>query len=279
MLKILHAGFFTTLQDLGRYGHRDKGVPISGPMDEIAFGNANGLLQNHPNAAVLEFTMIGPTVQFGEPTYFTITGAHMQPVLNQTPLKGHKVYKAQKDDVLTFKGLVQGYRGYLAVKGGFGTPGALGSQSLYGTVTQIARFHENDEIPYGACPNLSPSHFNVMQESHLEESTLLVSKGPEYNHLHDRQLEHLFAKDFTVSKDNDRMAYQLGETIPGHTISMLTSATLPGTVQLTPSGRIIILMKDGQTTGGYPRILQLTQRALSILSQKKMGDSVNFKLV
>ena len=75
------------------------------------------------------------------------------------------------------------------------------------------------------------------------------------------------------------MAYQLDEKIDGHTISMLTSATLPGTVQLTPSGKLIILMKDGQTTGGYPRILQLTDTAISILAQKRTGDTISFKLI
>lgn len=72
------------------------------------------------------------------------------------------------------------------------------------------------------------------------------------------------------------MAYQLEEKMEGHSISMLTSATLPGTVQMTPSGRFIILMKDGQTTGGYPRILQLTKEAISILAQKKAGDKIKF---
>ena len=75
------------------------------------------------------------------------------------------------------------------------------------------------------------------------------------------------------------MAYQLQETINGHQKSMLTSATLPGTVQLTPAGKLIILMKDGQTTGGYPRILQLTDTAIPILAQKKYGDQISFRLI
>ena len=75
------------------------------------------------------------------------------------------------------------------------------------------------------------------------------------------------------------MAYQLTELISGHSHSMLTSGTLPGTVQLTPAGRLIILMKDGQTTGGYPRILQLSEAAICVLAQKKLGDALSFKLL
>ena len=74
------------------------------------------------------------------------------------------------------------------------------------------------------------------------------------------------------------MAYQLNELIEGNKVSMLTSATLPGTIQLTPAGKLIILMKDGQTTGGYPRILQLSDMAMSILAQKRSGDHISFKL-
>ncbi|MGB7395506.1 MAG: allophanate hydrolase subunit 2 family protein, partial [Pricia sp.] len=103
-------------------------------------------------------------------------------------------------------------------------------------------------------------------------------RGPEYEMLSDPQLERLFYKEFHISNENNRMAYQLEESVPGHTVSMLTSATLPGTIQLTPAGKLIVLMKDGQTTGGYPRILQLSDRAISILAQKKFGDVVSFKL-
>ena len=60
---------------------------------------------------------------------------------------------------------------------------------------------------------------------------------------------------------------------------MITSANLPGTVQLTPEGGLIILMRDGQTTGGYPRILQLKESSISVLSQKKFGDRIHFDLI
>ena len=115
-------------------------------------------------------------------------------------------------------------------------------------------------------------------DSYFLEKVLEVSKGPEYDLLNDKQLEKIFGNDFSIAKENNRMAYQLAEAIQGHAKSMLTSATIPGTVQFTPSGKLIILMKDGQTTGGYPRILQLSDKAISILSQKKFGDMVSFKL-
>ena len=59
---------------------------------------------------------------------------------------------------------------------------------------------------------------------------------------------------------------------------MLTSAVLPGTVQLTPSGKLIILMRDAQVTGGYPRVLQLMEEGIARLAQKVVGDGVEFDL-
>jgi allophanate hydrolase subunit 2 len=50
-------------------------------------------------------------------------------------------------------------------------------------------------------------------------------------------------------------------------------------VQLTPSGKIIVLMRDAGVTGGYPRILQLTEDSINQLAQKKTGDSISFQLI
>ena len=75
------------------------------------------------------------------------------------------------------------------------------------------------------------------------------------------------------------MGYKLYEIIENKLPSILTSAVLPGTVQLTPSGKLIILMRDCQVTGGYPRILQVSESSLSKLSQKFTGSKINFVLL
>ena len=113
----------------------------------------------------------------------------------------------------------------------------------------------------------------------MDESVLETSKGPEFGLFDDKQLERLFSKKFSIAKEYNRMAYQLEQRLPKHTVTILTSATLPGTVQVTPNGKLIVLMKDGQTTGGYPRLLQLSDKAISILAQKKYGDDISFGLI
>ncbi|MDF4203335.1 biotin-dependent carboxyltransferase family protein [Maribacter sp. SA7] len=279
MLKILKAGFYTTIQDAGRFDYRNKGVPVSGVMDEISVFKINSLLENEESAAVLEITMTGPTLIFEKETYIALGGAKMSATLNNLPIQNYKVYTIEKGDILSFGKLEKGFRSYLAVKGGFTSEEVLGSRSFYQPITKYNRLTDNDAVSFSVQQDFQPKISEIKVDSFLNESVLEVNKAPEFDILTDKQLEEIFSRTFTVAHENNRMAYQLSETIQPHTVSMLTSATIPGTVQLTPAGKLIVLMKDGQTTGGYPRAVQLTDKAICILAQKKGGDSVSFKLV
>jgi len=279
MLKVLKSGFYTTLQDAGRFGYRDKGVPVSGVMDIYIARKANGLLENDENAAVLEVTMTGPTVQFEKNTYIVLSGAEMSATLNNRPIENCKIHKVKEGDILSYGRLEKGFRGYLAIKNGFSFNEVLGSQSQYFPITSRGCLKDRDEIDYEEIDFFDPKIPQMKIDSLLDETILEVSKGPEYGILGDGHFESLFFNEFSVAKEYNRMGYQFEERIKGHQISMLTSATLPGTVQLTSTGKLIVLMKDGQTTGGYPRILQLSDRSISVLAHKKFGDKISFRLV
>ncbi|QLG46831.1 5-oxoprolinase subunit C family protein [Costertonia aggregata] len=279
MLKVLKSGFYTTVQDTGRFLNRNKGVPVSGAMDEISVFKANTLLENGVNDAVLEITMTGPTLLFEEETYIVLAGAEMSATLNNLPIQNYKVYQIDVGDILSYGKLEKGFRAYLAIKGGFKTGTVLGSLSYFKPISKENRIKDGDLIPFESNKIFEPKISEIKVDCFLDDTILEVYKAPEFAFLNDKQLEMLFAKNFTVAKENNRMAYQMEETLPEHKIGILTSATLPGTVQLTPSGKIIVLMKDGQTTGGYPRILQLSDKAIAILAQKREGNMVSFKLI
>lgn len=279
MLKVLKSGFFISIQDLGRFGYRDIGVPISGAMDADSVKKANLLLENDPNDAVLEITMTGPTLEFQDPTYICLTGAHLSATLNNQPVENYEVVKVEKGDILSYGRLTDGFRSYLAVKGGFLTEKIMGSRSQFIPVTTTKRIKDGDEVPFEGTDSYAPMISEVNIEEHYHHDELIVHKGPEFDLLTDNQLNQIFDTSFSVSKENNRMAYQMAELIEGHSHSMLTSGTLPGTVQLTPAGRLIILMKDGQTTGGYPRVMQLSEASICTLAQKKSGDKLTFKLL
>lgn len=281
MVNVLRSGFFTTVQDTGRFGYRDRGVPVSGVMDAFSALQVNTLLENDRDAALLEITMTGPTLEFQEDTYIAMGGAEMLATLNNEKIEDYRVYKINKGDVLAFGKLQKGFRVYLGIKDGFKTEPALGSRSFYRPITTSDSIKAGSILPYSPCKAFEPKISKIKLDTVLDDRSLEVYRGPEFERLTDRQLDRLFSNKFTIAKENNRMAYQLNEEIEGiegGRSSMLTSATLPGTVQLTPTGKLIVLMKDGQTTGGYPRILQLSDRSISILAQKRMGDPIFFTL-
>ncbi|WFO16827.1 hypothetical protein M601_003285 [Cellulophaga baltica 4] len=116
MLKVLKSGFFTTIQDTGRFGFRDKGVPVSGIMDTETVYKLNMLLENERDAAVLEITMTGPTLEFEEATYIALGGAELSITLNNEPVSNYKVLKVNAGDILSYGRLKKGFRAYLAIK-------------------------------------------------------------------------------------------------------------------------------------------------------------------
>ncbi len=278
MLKVLKPGFFSTIQDNGRYGLLDKGVPVSGYMDAFSASKLNKLLENEKDSAMIEVTMTGPQLKFTKPTTICVGGALFSGAINETPILNYKLYTVNSGDIVSFGKLDKGFRAYIAIKGGFQTKKILNSRSFFQPITQFSSIKKDDEIGYETVSDFKPKISELKIDSHLNIKNIQVFRGPEFDLLNDKQLEEIFAKEFSVSKENNRMAYQLKETITGLKFSMLTSATQPGTIQLTPAGKLIVLMKDGQTTGGYPRILQLSEKAISILAQKKYGDEISFKL-
>lgn len=278
MLKVLKSGFFTSVQDSGRFHYRNKGVPVSGTMDWHSAHKANALLENDENCALLEMTMTGPTLLFEEDSFIVLAGALISVTLNNEPIHNYKVYKVTAGDILSYGKLEKGLRSYLAIKGGFKTPEILGSRSFFKPITPANRIKDGESIAYGPTSVFVPKISEIKVDSFLDDTVLEVYRGPEFPFLTDKQLENLFYREFEISNQNNRMAYQLVDTIDQHTHHILTSPTLPGTVQLTPGGKLILLMKDGQTTGGYPRILQLANKAISVLAQKREGNTISFKL-
>ena len=281
MIRVLKSGFYTSVQDLGRMYFQEYGVPYSGVMDQYAARVANALLGNEENCAVMEITMTGPRLLFEHDTNICISGADMSPMLNNKFIKTNRSISIAAGDVLSFGGLKYGFRCYLAVLGGFKTESVLRSQSMYKGITNRFVIKKEDVLSFSnelkllgkknASLKISQSHFNSKQ--------IEVFEGPEFNQLSKSQQTLLFSKSFTISKDNSRMAYQLEELLENDLKPILTSAVLPGTVQLTPSGKLIVLMRDSQTTGGYPRVLQLKESAINKIAQKFTGHVINFELL
>lgn len=274
-VEVISPGLFSTIQDQGRFGFRKYGSPTAGVMDEQSAALANHLLNNHSSSPVLEITMTGPKLLFSTSTLISIAGADISPKLNEHSISINKVIAIQKGDILSFGALRYGCRCYLAIKDGFQTEYILNSYSYFSNITTNNRIKKGDQLPIKKHV-AKQSHFSTVKidDEFFKTINIKCSKGPEYHLVSNSEI--VFQSNFSISNDSNRMGYRLdGPAIPYPTaFEMLTSSVLPGTVQLTPSGQLIILMKDCQTTGGYPRILQLTTDGINKLSQKKAADLV-----
>lgn len=280
MVKIIEPGFCTTVQDLGRFGFQQFGVPVSGVMDSYSAKVANALLHNNENDAVLEITMSRLTLQFNCDTCICIAGADISPKLNNKLVKLNSILNIKEGDILSFGKLIYGYRCYLAVSGGFQTEIRMNSRSMYKSITAQFVLAKNDELAILEHDNIiEKSNASIkINTNHFGLNDIEVLKGPEFELLTKKQQKQLLSNKFTLSKDNNRMAYQLVELLENNIKPIITSLVLPGTVQLTPSGKLIVLMRDCQTTGGYPRVLQLKEYSIDALSQKLAGNNIHFVL-
>ena len=146
MVKFITSGFYTTLQDFGRFGYQEFGVPHSGVMDRLSASFANSILGNKKDFAVLEITMTGPKLQFSKNTFICVSGANLQPKLNGIPIKLNKAIEIKVNDILTFSSSIQGFRCYLAILGGFISKKVMGSQSMYKNITKSFILFKNDEL-------------------------------------------------------------------------------------------------------------------------------------
>jgi len=166
----------------------------------------------------------------------------------------------------------------LSVQGGIQTEKVYGSRSYFEGITQ-QKLVKGAILPILPIQKDSSNNFSRVRvsEKHFTTMYLPCFKGPEFSELNEEQQRKLFTP-FSISDDNNRVGYRIKESLENNLCSILTSAVLPGTVQLTPSGKCIILMQDCQVSGGYPRILQLSEIAIARVSQKITGDKIQFVL-
>ncbi len=281
MIKVVASGVYTSLQDLGRFGYRKVGVPLSGAMDMQSARLANELLGNPAAATVMEFTGSGPVLEFSVSAEIAITGAVFSPSVNKKVIEMNRVVEILEGDRLDFGTHKQGIRGYLAIKRGFISEMILGSSSFYSGITAESRLKKGDILEFEWTDDVSTLTSPGTGATPPDFSTyeLAVFRGPEFELLSPSLQQKLLKNSFEITSQSNRMAYVLKSEDTCSAPGIITAPVQPGTVQLTPSGKVIVLMRDAQTTGGYARILQLTNKAMDQLAQKRAGEKLFFRRV
>ena len=290
-IKVFKPGILDSIQDLGRYGFQHLGINPGGVMDRFSARVANILAGNSSDEAVIELHFPASIFIFQQTALIALSGADFSASISGEIIPSNHALLVKKNSILQFHKVAAGARAYLAVKGGMNFKPWLGSYST--NLKAIAggyngrSLRKEDEITFKSNTDysslLGEKEFMVLPWSadtprdHSEEMSVLP--GNEWERLTTQSKESFHMTSFVVTQQSDRMGYRLNNIpLPSLTNAELVSSGVGfGTVQLLPDGRLIILMADHQTTGGYPRIAHVITAHHSKLAQMKPGDKLRFR--
>ena len=277
-LRIINPGVLTSIQDGGRQGYAYHAIPSSGFMDRTSAHLANLILGKEENAPLIECTLIGPTLEFLDEAEIVVTGADMNWKLNGEQIKLNTLIKVRNSDVLKSGPATNGFRAYVGIKGALKVKTNMDSASTYryaGLGHPVLK--KNDLIEWTA--ENSPLTEITLSRVLEITSEIKIYEGPEFHFLTDESKKRLVNSQFTISKDTNRMGARL-ESNKLTSVNVLKQSVpvLPGFIQLPPDGNPIVILNDGQTTGGYPRIAYLRPEELDKFNQLRIGQGLRFNL-
>jgi antagonist of KipI len=297
---LTRAGFLTSVQDLGRTGFRRFGVSTSGALDPFALRVANLLIANDEAAAGLEITLGGLQLRFEDERTVAWCGGEFDVQIGSRALPAGHVAHLQAGDELKFGRAQIGCRGWLAISGGIEVPVVLGSRSTDlranfggfegralrdGDVVLLARQPGSSAFAK-ATADKSPRATGISSwtaphdwaSPAKHEPTLRFIRGVNWDRFNASTLQRLTSEAFAVSSDSDRMGVRLDgpELKREDKTDLISEAVAPGTIQVPPSGKPILLLGDCQTIGGYPKIGHVITVDLGIAAQLRAGNGVRF---
>ncbi len=300
----VRAGFLTSVQDLGRAGYRQAGVSLGGALDPFGLRVANLLVGNHQSAAGLEITFGGLQLRFIDERIVAWCGGEFDVQIGAASLPAGHAARLQPGEKLKFGQPQIGCRCWLAISGGVDVPVVLGSRSTDlraqfggvegrllrdGDIVPLGEFRPLQTATTAKISSLSAPHDWVSPAK--PNSTLRFTRGTGWDRFNPPSCSHGAAgastlqrftnREFSVSPDSDRMGIRFDnpELQQSDQADFISEAVTPGTVQVPPSGKPVLLLGDCQTIGGYPKIAHVITVDLSIAAQLRAGDQVRFSEV
>ena len=295
-IDITRAGFLTSVQDLGRLGFRQFGVSVGGALDSHALRVANLLVGNDESAAGLEITLGGLRLRFVDDRIVAWCGGGFDVRLGSTSVAAGHAALVRAGQELMFNQPKVGCRCWLGISGEIDVPIVLGSRST-DLRTNFGGFdgralRDGDEIALRKNSKHAQSLVDLLREQRISpwspphdwsspaqrEPILRVMRGSDWNRFNDVTIQRFTNEVFIVSPDSDRMGVRLEgiELKRNHDIDLISEAVVPGTIQVPPGGKPIVLLGDCQTVGGYPKIAHVISVDLPIAAQLRLGDRVRF---
>jgi biotin-dependent carboxylase-like uncharacterized protein len=299
-IKVQQPGLLTTVQDTGRFGKYDIGMPPSGAMDVFSYQVGNYLVGNEEGAAGLEITYWGPRLEFTEDAVIAITGAEMPPKINDEAAATWEALNVEAGDVLSFEYLKSGARSYLAVAGGIDVPTFLGSRSTYTLIGlgghEGRALQEGDELKIGEARDGAEGRAGMALDeeqipTYPTETELRVIIGLASYRITEEGMEEFLNTEWTVTPDADRVGYRYtgGELefvereqpagAGAEQANVVDFGYPVGSIQVPGGVEPIILMNDAVTGGGYATIGTVISVDRDKLAQTKTNDKTRFRSV
>jgi len=288
VFEVLEPGILTTIQDLGRYGFSQFGVPPSGALDTFSLRIGNLLVGNSEEEACLEVTIMGLKLKVAREVTIAITGGDLFPTLNGEPLDMWRTHLLVEGDVVAFKKVRAGCRAYLAISGGFVVPKIMGSKSTYlsGRFGGLEgrRLRRGDVLYTSDIPaplDKLGLRFPSDWIPSLGKAILLrVIPGPQDHHFTKNGFETFYSTSYQVTSHCDRMGIRLEgpkiERRPDVEDSIISEGLISGAIQVPGDGKPIIILTE-LVTGGYTKIATIISTDLPKVAQLKPGDRVRFE--
>jgi antagonist of KipI len=298
-IDITRAGFLTSVQDVGRLGFRQFGVSVGGALDSHALRVANLLVGNAESAAGVEVTLGGLRLRFVDDRIVAWCGGEFDARIGSTSVAAGHAALVRAGQELLFNQPKVGCRCWLGISGEVDVPIMLSSRAT-DLRTNFGGFdgralRDGDEIALGKNSKHAQLLVDLLREQRISpwspphdwssparrEPILRVMRGSDWNRFNDVTIQRFTNEVFIVSPDSDRMGVRLEdiELKRNHDIDLISEAVVPGTIQVPPGGKPIVLLGDCQTIGGYPKIAHVIGVDLPIAAQLRVGDRVRFREV
>ncbi len=276
--EVLNGGIWSTVQDLGRYGCAHLGITHSGAMDEYAYLWSQKLLDNHEGNA-LEILLSGLKLRATASTTLAVCGADLDFRINNEKQPIWQTHHIHEGDIISFHQQTKGLRAYLAVKDGFNV------EKVYGSYATTLKEGIGQKLSKGEFLAFSPAQAketrHVLEKfipTYPKHLTLNILLSYQHDFFSEEQKEKFFNTDYELTPQINRMGYKLKgrEMIPSKG-GIISEGITFGAVQIPQDGQPIILLKERQTIGGYPKIGSVLPSDCFKLAQLPIGSTVQFR--
>ncbi|MGW9332511.1 5-oxoprolinase subunit C family protein [Bosea sp. NPDC055594] len=275
-------GALTTVQDAGRFGLRRFGVSPAGAMDATALARANALVGNAPDTAAIEFCLMGGRFRLeGGPVLIAFSGKSANATAGGRALDADSSILLESSERLIIGPMREGVYAYLAFAGGIRLAPDMGSLSAHRRSGIGGRpLFQGDRLPLAdGSGDARPRRLPPAET--LGNAPIRLMLGPQDDLFTERGLKALFREEFAISAQVDRMGCRLEGPKIEHAggFNIISDGIVPGSIQVPGDGQPIVLLRDGQTTGGYPKIATVISADLDRFAQLPPGSAVRFQLV